>query len=118
MDIRARMRSRWKDKCTIYGYQGVLNANMSTTHEEIIVLKDEPCRLSFSKSSPANQTDTVAETPQTVKLFICETLDIKPGSKMVITRRNGKVYTFAHSGEVAVYDYNQEIVLTPLRGLA
>ena len=110
--IRAAMRSMWTDICTVYEYQPVLNANKTTTHEEIPVICDEPCRLSFSKLLHANQTETAATTPQIVKLFIDENLKIKAGCKIVVKRRNTE-FVYGYSGEAGIFDHHQEIVLIP-----
>ena len=115
--IRAAMRSMWNDTCTVYEYQPVVQENKSTVHEEAAVISDAPCRLSFSKLQQTNQTETAARTPQIVKLFIDETLEIKAGSKIVILCR-GREFIFGYSGEAGVFDHHQEIVLIPFEGWA
>ena len=110
--VRAAMRNMWNDTCTVYEYQPVLKANKSTVHEEVAVISDEPCRLSFSELTQTVPTGTAAQAPQIVKLFLDEELDIKAGSKIVIQCR-GREFIFSYSGEAGVFDYHQEIVLIP-----
>ena len=115
--VRAAMRSMWSDTCTVYEYQPIKKLNKSTVHEEIAVLRDEPCKLSFSKLTHANQTDTAAKTPQIVELFLDEGLTIKAGSKIVVKRGNNE-FVYGCSGEAGIFDEHQEIVLLPWEGWA
>ncbi|MCL2357104.1 MAG: hypothetical protein FWC70_08110 [Defluviitaleaceae bacterium] len=114
---RKALRRMWKDTCTVYEYQPVLQSNMSTVHEEVAVISDEPCKLSFASLQSANQTDTAAKTPQTVKLFLDETLEIKAGCKIVVKRRD-QVFEYGYSGEAGVFEHHREIVLIPFEGWA
>ena len=113
--IRAALRSMWTDTCTVYENKPILNPNKTTTHKEVAVIVDEPCRLSFSSLSHAIQTETAAQTPQMVKLFIDENLKIKAGSTIVVKRRN-KEFAYAHSGGAGIFHNHQEIVLIPKKG--
>ena len=115
--IRAAMRSMWEDTCTVYEYQPVQKENKSTIHEEIAVISNEPCKLSFSRLSEVKQTETAAAIVQTVKLFLDENLEIKAGSKIVVTRRD-KEFIYGYSGEAGIFDNHQEIVLKPWEGWA
>ena len=113
--IRAAMRGMWTDICTVYEYHAVLKDNKTTVHEEVPIITNEPCRLSFTKLLHANQTETAAKTSQIVKLFIDEELKIKAGCKIVVKRRNTE-FIFGYSGEAGIYDDHQEIVLIPWEG--
>jgi len=115
--IRSAMRSMWNDTCTVYEYQPVLHPNKTTTHEETTIISDEPCRLSFTKLLSASQTETAAQTPQIVKLFLDENLEIKTGCKIVVVRRD-KEFVFGYSGEAGIFDHHQEISLIPWEGWA
>ena len=115
--IRDAMRSMWTDICTVYEYQPVPLENKTTVHEEVAIITNEPCRLSFSKLQPANQTDTAAKTPQVIKLFLDETLEVNAGSKIVVVR-NGKELVFGYSGEAGIFDHHQEISLLLWEGWA
>jgi len=114
---RAALRRMWNDTCTVYEYQPIKQPNMTTVHEEAAVITDEPCRLSFTKLLSTNQTITAAQTPQIVKLFLDENLEIKAGCKIVVMRRD-KEFIFGYSGEAGIFDHHQEIVLKPWEGWA
>jgi len=107
----------WKDKLTVTEYQKVVKPNKSTGFEEVIVLEDQPCKLSFSTLQAVNQGDTEAQTVQVVKLFLSNDLKIKPGSKIMVQRKDD-LFEFSQSGLPAVFSNHQEIVLVPFEGWA
>jgi hypothetical protein len=78
--------------------------------KDIAVLSNQPCRLSYSSSGTANQTDTVSNIEQTIKLFIAPEIKIAPGSKLRITQ-NGVTTDYISSGVPAVYETHQEVSL-------
>ena len=117
VSARGALRKLWLDACTVYEYQPVVKGNGGTVHEEAAVLVDEPCKLSFSRLAPVNQTDTAASVTQVVKLFLDETLEIKVGAKIVVNRQ-GKAFIYAHGGKTGVFTHHQEVVLEPWEGWA
>ena len=114
---RVALRRMWKDTCTVYEYQPVLLENKSTVHEEVAIISNEPCKLSFSSLKHANQTETATKTPQVIKLFLDETLEIKASCKIVVNRRN-QIFEYGYSGEAGIFEHHQEIVLIPFEGWA
>lgn len=117
--IKAAIRLLWKDRAAIIEYQEKINENKSTSHEEATVLTDILCKLSFERLQPINQTEAAAELVQLTKLFIDETLIIKPGSKIVVTQfSTGRVFEFAQSGEAGVFENHQEIPLVLFKDYA
>ena len=117
MDIRESLREFWQDTCDIYEYQEVAHTSGRTSHEPILVLADIPCRLSYNSQHPVNQTATIGLTPQSVKIFLCETVPVKAGSKIIV-KRGGKELDYGYSGKPALYEHHQEITLSPSRGRA
>lgn len=92
----------------------------STTHitsfQPVEVLKNVPCRLSFSQS-PVTSGDDVARISQTVKVFFDPEYAIKAGSKLTVTQ-NGVTTDYRHSGVEAVYDTHREVELNLFDGWA
>ena len=117
VDIKTALRTLWLDMCTIYEYQPVKRENRPTIHEEVAIIVDEPCKLSFAGLSSVNQTDAGAEIVQTAKLFIDEELNIKAGSKIVIKRKD-KEFIYGCSGEAGIFTNHQEIALKSWKGWA
>ncbi len=76
----------------------------------VVVLEDQPCRLSFETLRAAVQTDTAAAVTQITKLFVSPDVVIRPGSKITVTQDNVTT-DYTRSGVPAVYPTHQEIVL-------
>lgn len=81
-----------------------------TTQEEVVALDNQPCKLSFERITSAHQTSAAAVVTQSTKLFIAPEIDIKPGSKIVVTQR-GRTETYTRSGQPAYFSSHQEIQL-------
>lgn len=81
-----------------------------TKTESVVVLEDQPCRLSFETLRAAVQTDTAAAVTQITKLFVSPDVVIRPGSKITVTQDNVTT-DYTRSGVPAVYPTHQEIVL-------
>lgn len=81
-----------------------------TKTEPVVVLEDQPCKLSFETVKAATASDTAAAVTQITKLFISPDISIKPGSKITVTQ-DGITTDYTHSGVPAVYPTHQEILL-------
>lgn len=84
--------------------------NGATGFSEMVIAEAIPCRVSFSQKKSAKNSDGAYQTTQTTKLFIDPDVDIKIGSKIVVTQ-NAITTEYGASGEKAVYSGHQEIVL-------
>lgn len=80
-----------------------------TEQKEVATLENQPCKLSYEK---INTTDTNGAAIQSMetKLFISPEVEIKAGSKIVVTQ-NGVTTEFSNSGKPAIYTNHQEIML-------
>lgn len=76
----------------------------------VVVLEDQPCKLSFETLRPAVRTDTAAAVTQITKLFVSPDVVIRPGSKITVMQDNVTT-DYTRSGVPAVYPTHQEIVL-------
>lgn len=109
--VRKAIESRYKGLCVILEKRKVKDeVTKATVLKDIAVLSNQPCRLSYSSSGTANQTDTVSNIEQTIKLFIAPEIKIAPGSKLRITQ-NGTTTDYISSGVPAVYETHQEVSL-------
>nr|UWG27484.1 MAG: protein of unknown function DUF3599 [Bacteriophage sp.] len=77
---------------------------------DVVVLQDEPCRLSFEKMQTAVQSESAATIVQGAKIFVSPDISIKAGSKLTVTQDNVTT-DYTRSGESAVYPTHQEIML-------
>ncbi len=108
---RKAVEALYDGKCTITERQKVKRENKSTGFEDVVVLADEPCRLSFKTISGTNPTETGSNAVvQVSKVFLAPEIKVKPGSKLTITQ-NGVTTEYTNSGKPAYYSTHQEIVL-------
>lgn len=113
---RKAIESLYDGVCTITEYQKVKKANKSTGFADVVVLENQPCRLSYSTIKSTDQTETVASAVvQSTKVFLAPEIKVKTGSKLTITQ-NGVTTEFKNSGEPAMYETHQEIVLELFKG--
>ena len=113
---RKALETLYDGTCTITEYQKVKKENKSTGFEEVTVLENEPCRLSFKTVTNTKATETGASSiVQTTKVFLAPEIKVKPGSKLTITQ-NGVTTDYKNSGEPAFYSTHQEIVLELFKG--
>lgn len=100
----------YEGTCTITIYEPYLKPNKATGHRGIIVLEDEPCRLSYSSAPAAEKMETGTSRQQVIKLFLAPEIDVMPGSKITVTQ-NGVTQDYCRSGQPAVYATHQEVEL-------
>lgn len=102
----------WSGRCTIWEYENVTDPdNFQTSQREVVVVEDEPCRISFNTEAVTNPESGVAEMTQFTMLFIRPDLEISAGSIIEVTQ-NGRTTKYRRSGKPAVYTNHQEIRLT------
>ena len=81
-----------------------------TKTEPVVVLENQPCKLSFETLKSAVQTDSAATVTPVTKLFVSPDVSIRAGSKITVTQDNVTT-DYTRSGVPAVYPTHQEIVL-------
>lgn len=112
---RKALESLYDGKCTITEYQKIQKENKSTAFKEVVVLENQPCRLSYQNITQTTQTESGSTLSQSVKVFIAPEIVVKPGSKLTITQ-NQVTTEFQNSGQPAHYFTHQEIVLELFKG--
>ncbi len=105
----------YEGTCTVTEYESYVKPNKATAHREVIVLEDQPCRLSFSRFPAAKQDENAAQKQQIIKLFLAPEISVKPGSRITVTQ-HGVTQDYCQSGEPAVYATHQEITLELWKG--
>ena len=108
--VRAAIESLYDGKCTVTVRQEYEKDNGSTGFREVILIEDEPCRLSFSNTTSTKEGDVAASVSQVTELFIGPEVDIPPGSKITITQ-NGETVDYSKSGIKSKYETHQQIIL-------
>ena len=101
----------WTGRATIYEYKDTVDPiTHQTTQDEVVVLSDEPCRMSYNYEQSTNMQSGAAVVSQSIRLFIRPDLVINPGSVIEITQ-HGVTQKYKGSGSPAVYCNHQEITL-------
>ena len=108
--VRKAVESLYDGICTITEYQKIKKENKSTAFDEVVVLENQPCRMSFKTVTPTNQTGTASDVTQAITVYLSPDIVVKPGSKLTITQ-NGVSTEYKSSGKSAVYSSHQEIPL-------
>ena len=101
----------WTGRATIYEFKDMTDpVTFQTTQQEVVVLENEPCRLSYNREQATNIRSGAAVVSQSITLFIRPDLVINPGSVIEITQ-HGVTEKYKGSGQPAVYCNHQEIIL-------
>lgn len=96
---------------TVTEHQTVKDEKTKLTKSvDVVVLQDEPCRLSFEKLQTAIQSESAATITQSTKLFVSPDVTIKAGSKLTVTQDNVTT-DYTRSGVPSTYPTHQEITL-------
>lgn len=116
---RKAIESTYSGVCTVIERWDVRDERTKITrkNEEVPVVENQPCKLSFEKLNAVVQTDTAAKLTQGTKLFIAPEIKIKPGSKIIV-EQNGTTTEYSASGEPAVYFSHSEYMLELFKGWA
>ena len=101
--------------CTVIEYRKVKKDNKSNGFEEVTVLENIPCKLSFKNISSNIETDKASVINQSISLILAPEVKINPGSKIIVTQ-NKIITIYKNSGESAVYSTHQEIILELFKG--
>lgn len=109
--VKRAVGSLYSGKCTITEHRKVKRENKSTGFEDVVVLENQPCRLSIKNINSTSATESGASAiTQTIKLFMSNDVSVKTGSKITVTQ-NGKTVDYKNSGEPSYYSTHQEIIL-------
>ena len=108
---RKAQEAAYSGKMTVYEHKKEKKKKTHlTAFNDVAVLKDIPCKLSFQSKQAAADTAAAMAVSQTIKLFMAPDININPGSKITVTQ-NGVTKDYTYSGVPAVYVTHQEIVL-------
>ena len=106
------LASMWIGRCTISEYQDVTDPiTHQTTQQEVVVVENEPCRLSHKSESTVNEENGAPMVAQVITLFIRPDITIPAGSVIEVTQ-NGSTKKFKQSSEPSIYSNHQEVTLS------
>lgn len=114
---RKNIEKLYDCKCDIVECKSYQKENKSTGFKEETVILNQMCKISYEKLSTVNIiNDNSATVPLLVKMFISPDINVKTGSKIIATNNLGQVKEYKSSGEPAIYDTHQEIMLELFKG--
>ena len=102
-------------KCDIVEYKEIQKTNKSTNFDEVKTLENQPCKISYESISNNYFPFFISRIIST-KLFISPDIEIKTGSKIIVTNSLNEVIEYKSSGKPAKYDTHQEIMLELFEG--
>lgn len=109
--VRKAIEMTYDCTCNVIQTTKIKKENKSTGFVESKVAENKKCKLSFETVAKDSQDDVKANVIQITKLFIAPEITILPGSKIEVTDVMGKVTIYKSSGQPAIYQTHQEIVL-------
>ena len=111
LKARKAIERMYTGTCRVTEHQKVKSETSKlVSYCDKVVLEDQPCRLSFLRSDPTQQTESAAGIEQVIKLFLAPEVTVRPGSKVTVTQ-DGVTADYKRSGVPAVYPTHQEIIL-------
>ena len=110
VNTRKAIESLYGGKCSITEYQKIKKENGSTGFQETTVIENQPCRISFKTVTSAKEGAMNQSITQVIKLFLAPEITVKTGSKITVTQ-NGITTEYKSSGQPAMYETHQEIIL-------
>ena len=84
---------------------------------DVVVLENQPCKLSFEKLQATIQSESAAIITQVTKLFVSPDISINAGSKITVSQDNVTT-DYTCSGVPAIYPTHQEIILELFKDFA
>lgn len=117
-EVREAIESTYIGLCDIIERKKQKNTKSKINeYIEETIEKEQKCRLSYENITNSKQGSEINAVTQIIKLFIAPELNIKTGSKIVVTQNN-QTETYKNSGKSARHATHQEIVLELFEGWA
>lgn len=109
--VRKAIEMTYDCTCDVIQEEKYKKENKSTGFREKKILENKKCKLSFETVTKDSKDDVKANIVQITKLFIAPEITIKPGSRIEVTNVVGITTIYKSSGQPAIYQTHQEIVL-------
>lgn len=107
---RKAIEKLYDSVCNVITSVEYTKENGVTDFKDVVKYENQPCRISQSGATAANNNHVVSEIDKTIDLYIAPELDIPAGSRIVATF-NDVVTEYKASGEPARYTTYQKIRL-------
>ncbi len=107
---RKALERMYEGVCTITNKQEYEKENGSIGFTDVVIVENQPCRLSFGGSPVAQAGSGVFHANQSIKLFLAPEIEVKVGSIITITQ-HGVTNTYQCSGVPIKRESHQSIEL-------
>ena len=108
---RRMLEQLYEDTCSVYELATEKNpVTKRAEQSERNIAADIPCRISFETAEPTVTSGNVAEKSVSVKLFLAPEVQIRAGSKLMVTHM-GETTAYSSSGVPKLFPTHQEIEL-------
>lgn len=97
LKYRKALERMYEGVCSITNKQEYEKANGSVGFKDVVIVENQPCRLSFSASPVTQAGNGVHNANQSIKLFLSPEIEVKAGSIITITQ-HGVTTTYQCSG--------------------
>ena len=111
LKARQAIEKMYSGSCTAIEHRKTKNEKTKLMEwQEVTMLEDQPCRLSYSSNFSADKGERASGKEQVIRVFLSPEVEVHPGYRITITQ-NGRTGVYAQSGQPAVYATHQEIIL-------
>ena len=108
-DIREDLKTLYDGLCTIWAVRDVEGDDYLTHKETVIIVEDEPCRLSHGGTAPGVAQDNGATVVgMDITLILDNTVVVPEGCRITVTQ-DGRIDTYRRSGTPRVYCNHQSV---------
>ncbi|WP_307745969.1 hypothetical protein [uncultured Phascolarctobacterium sp.] len=107
---RKAIEKLYDSVCTVITSVEITDENGVTNFQDVMLYENQPCRISQSNVTAANNNYVVSEIDKVIDLYIAPELDIPAGSRIVATF-NDIATEYKASGVPARYATYQKIRL-------
>lgn len=107
---RKAIEKLYDSVCTVIISQEYEKPNGATAFHNVVLVENQPCRISQQSVTKANNNYVVSEIEKVINLYIAPELDIPAGSKILVTYNNVTT-EYKNTGVPAHYDTYQKIQL-------
>ena len=114
--VRKALAMLWRDRMRVIVRMPSQRENGSTGFQDVVLMENIPCKLSNFKAvnsanEPVTDNGVAATIRQYAKVFLAPEVDVPAGSRLDVTRADGRVEQYRCSSPPAMFAHHQEIYL-------
>lgn len=116
--VRKAIESRYESTCSVFVYKDKFDEDTKQTKRvRELLIKNQPCRLSYQTQAFASLVSTQAEgvpsAYQSTKVFMSPDIDVPENSELEVNWK-GRVLKFKRSSVPVIHTNHQEVMVEVL----